>query len=117
MRHLLTIYFDESAAAGAPPEQVKEVAGAYQAVTEEMTAAGVLVAGDGIQPTSTARTVRVQNGEPSVADGPFAKTSEQLGGFYVVDVDDTKAAEEWAAKIPGAQWGSVEVRPVIDYEA
>jgi hypothetical protein len=117
MRHLLTIYFDESAAAGAPPEQMKQVADAYQAVTEEMTAKGVLVAGDGVQPTSAARTVRVPNGEASVSDGPFAETKEQLGGFYLVDVDDTDAAVEWAAKIPGAQWGCVEVRPVIDYEA
>ena len=76
----------------------------------------VMVAGDGIQSTSTARTVRVQNGSTSVTDGPFAETKEQLGGFYLLDVKDTKAAEDWAAKIPGAQWGSVEVRPVIDYD-
>lgn len=117
MRHLLTIYFDESAAAGAPPEQVKEVAAAYEAVTEEMRTKGVLVAGDGVQSTATARTVRVPNGEVNVSDGPFAETKEQLGGFYLVDVDDTDAAVGWAAKIPGAQWGCVEVRPVMDYEA
>ncbi len=117
MRHLLTIYFDESAAADAPPEQAKQVADAYEAVTSEMRDAGVLVAGDGVQSTATARTVRVQNGGPSITDGPFAETKEQLAGFYLVDTEDTASAEEWAAKIPGAQWGCVEVRPVIDYEA
>ena len=117
MRHLLTIYFDESAAADADPEQTKQVVAAYEAVTEEMRSKDVLVAGDGIQPSSTARTIRVQNGSPRVSDGPFAETREQLGGFYLLDVKDTAAAEEWAAKIPGAQWGCVEVRPVLDYDA
>jgi hypothetical protein len=73
--------------------------------------------GEGLDPTNTATTVRVRDGERMLTDGPFAETREALGGFYLVEVEDLDAAIEWAAKIPGASTGSVEVRPVMDYEA
>ena len=76
----------------------------------------MLVAGDGLYPTATATTVRVRDGERTVTDGPFAETKEQLGGFYVLDVKDLDEAIEWAAKIPGAQFGSIEIRPVMVYD-
>ena len=116
MQYALTIYDDQSKYAEAPPEAPRETAEAYGRVTDEMRAAGVFRAGEGLQPVTTATTVRVPNGERLVTDGPFAETKEQLAGFYVLDCKDLDEAIEWAAKIPGAQSGCVEVRPVIQYE-
>jgi len=90
---------------------------AYGAFGEAAKEAGVLLGGEGLQPTSTATTVRVRDGEALTTDGPFAETREQLGGYYLLDCKDLDDAISWAAKIPGAQNGSVEVRPVMDYEA
>jgi hypothetical protein len=77
----------------------------------------VMVGGEGLQPSATATTVRVRDGERMLTDGPFAETREQLGGYYLLDCPDLDAAIGWAAKIPGASSGAVEVRPVMDYEA
>ena len=117
MKYLLTIYTDESGFADVTPEQVQQVMAAYEAFGREVTEAGVMLGGEGLQPTSTATTVRVRDGERLLTDGPFAETKEQLGGFYVLDCKDLDEALGWAAKIPGAQQGAVEVRPVMDYEA
>jgi len=76
-----------------------------------------MVAGDALQPTSTATSVRVRDGETLTTDGPFAETKEVLGGYYLIDVETLDEALEWAAKIPGAGHGTIEVRPVVtDYE-
>jgi hypothetical protein len=115
MRYVLTIYGDESA--DFTPEQGAQMMAAYNAFTEEVKAAGAFVGGEGLQPTATATTVRVRDGEPLLTDGPFAETREQLGGYYLLDCADLDEANHWAAKIPGAASGCVEVRPVIDYEA
>jgi hypothetical protein len=117
MKYLLTIYNDESAYADVTPEQVQQVMAAYEAFGREVTEAGVMLGGEGLQPTATATTVRVRNGEAVTSDGPFADTREQLGGYYLLDCRDLDEAIGWAAKIPGAQDGTVEVRPVMDYEA
>ncbi len=116
MKYAFTIYGDESQRTSATPEQQQQMSQAYGALTEEMEQKGVLVAGDGLYPTATATTVRVRDGERDVTDGPFAETKEQLGGFYVLDVKDLDEAIEWAAKIPGAQFGSVEIRPVMIFD-
>jgi len=116
MRYAFTIYTDETQRENATPEQMQQVSQAYFELTQEMEQKGVLVAGDGLYPTPTATTVRVRDGERNVTDGPFAETKEQLGGFYVLDVKDLDEAIEWAAKIPTAQFGSVEVRPVLVYD-
>jgi hypothetical protein len=116
MHYLLTIYIDESGFAESTPEQAQEMTTAYLAVTEEMKAAGAFIGGDGLQPTSTATTVTVRDGETIVTDGPFAETREQLGGYYLLDCKDLDEAIGWAARIPGSHSGSVEVRPVIVYE-
>ena len=116
MRYALTIYADESQRESATPEQMQEVSQAYGEVTQEMQQKDVLVAGDGLYPTATATTIRVRDGEREVTDGPFAETKEQLGGFYVLECKDLDEAIEWAAKIPGAQSGSVEIRPVLVYD-
>jgi hypothetical protein len=116
MKYAFTIYGDESRRASASEEDLQAMSQAYGAVTQEMNEKGVFVAGDGLYPTQTATTVRVREGDREVTDGPFAETKEQLGGFYVLDVKDLDEAIEWAAKIPGSQFGSVEIRPVMVYD-
>ena len=116
MRYAFTIYRDEAAMADVTPEQMQAMSQAYAEVTQEMQDKGVFVAGDGLHPTSTATTVRVRDGERTVVDGPFAETKEALGGFYVLECRDLDDAIDWAAKIPGSQVGSVEVRPVLVFD-
>ena len=116
MKYVLAIYGDEKARAGATAEQGIAMMHAYEAVTREMETAGVLLGGEGLQPSATATTVRVRDGERLLTDGPFAETRETLAGFYLVDVDDLDAAIAWAAKIPHADHGSIEVRPVLVYD-
>jgi hypothetical protein len=115
MRYLLSIYADESGFADATPEDFSQMRSAYMAFTDEIEAAGVLRGGDGLQPSSTATTVRLRDGEPLLTDGPFAESREQLGGYYLLECADLDEALRWAAKVPGAAWGAVEVRPVLDY--
>jgi len=85
----------------------------YGAVTEELRASGAFVAGDPLQPTSTATTVRLRDGDQLVTDGPFAETKEQLGGYYVVEADSLDEALAIAARLPSARLGSIEVRPIM----
>jgi hypothetical protein len=116
MKYLCTIYGDESQMTSATPEQGNQMMAAYNAFTTEVTDAGALLGGEGLQPTTTATTVRVRDGERLLTDGPFAETKEQLGGFYLLECQNLDEAIEWASKIPGAAFGSVEVRPVMNYE-
>src|SRR5689334_861681 len=117
MKYLLTIYADESRYATMTPEDSAALMTAYGAFGEEAQAAGALLGGEGLQPTATATTVRVRDGETLLTDGPFAETREQLGGYYLLECADLDEANRWAAKIPDAAVGAVEVRPVMDYEA
>ena len=117
MRFLLTIYDDEHRWASMGEDESKAEIDAYWALDSEATAAGVFVDSGGLYPTDTARTVRVRDGEPSVIDGPFAETKEQLGGYYLLDCDSIEEALAWAGKIPAARTGSVEVRQLMDYAA
>ncbi|OUL21785.1 hypothetical protein BV372_31305 [Nostoc sp. T09] len=89
---------------------------AFAAYAQALSEAGVMVAATGLQPTRTATTVRVQDGQRSVQDGPFADTKEQLGGIYIIDVPDLDTALEWAARNPAASLAGVEVRPIIGVE-
>ena len=121
MQYLLLIYGDEQARNEAwerlsEEEQNREM-GKWYSYTEELQKAGVHVAGEALQPTGTAKTVRVEGGEQLVTDGPFAETKEQLGGYYVVDVDSEEQALDWAAKMPSLPHGSVEVRPIMVFPA
>ena len=116
MKYAFTIYRDESQLETASQEDMDATAQAYGALSAEMEQKGVMVAGEGLYPTPTATTVQVREGERSVTDGPFAETKEQLGGFFVLDVKDLDEAIDWAAKIPGAQIGSVEIRPVMVFD-
>ena len=114
MKYLCTIYGDESQMASATPEQVNEMLEAYGAFGQE--AGDAILGGEGLQPTSTATTVRVRDGKILTTDGPFAETSEQLNGYYLVEARDLDAALAIAARIPGAKVGSIEVRPIMVYE-
>ena len=89
----------------------------YFDFTNELRESGAYVTASQLQPTSTAVTVQVQDGETLTTDGPFAETKEQLGGYYLIDVESQDEAIEWAAKIPSARFGKVEVRPLVVREA
>jgi hypothetical protein len=116
MKYAFTIYGDEAQRTAASEKDRAAMSQAYAAVTQEMEEKGVFVAGEGLYPTQTATTVRVRDNERDVTDGPFAETKEQLGGFYVLDCKDLDEAIEWAAKIPGSQSGSIEIRPVMVFD-
>jgi hypothetical protein len=117
MKFLALIYNDESIYADATPEQIAETFAAHGAFGEAASKAGVFGGGDGLQPTVAATVVRVRDGERLLTDGPFAETKEQLGGYYVLECKDLDDALNWAAQIPEAKFGSIEVRPVLDYAA
>jgi hypothetical protein len=116
MQFMLLIYDDEQTWRDMSEEERNGVMGEYFAYTDELRAAGAYVAANALQPTSTATLVRVQDGERLVTDGPFAETKEQLGGYYLLDVPSLDDALEWAAKIPSAKWGTIEVRPVVVFD-
>lgn len=115
-RYLLLIYGDEKAAAGASPEEVQQVMEAYGKYTQDLQNAGLMQGGEALEPTATATTVQVRNGKTLTTDGPFAETKEQLGGFYQIQARNLDEALEWASKIPGALRGSIEVRPIMEFE-
>ena len=117
MKYLLTIYGDESGWNDVTPEQSAEIMAAYEKFGRDATEARVMRGGEGLQPSGTATVVRVRDGETLTTDGPFAETREQLGGYYLLDCRDLDDALGWAARIPGAQTGTIEVRPVMNYEA
>ena len=113
MQYLLLIHDEEGVWENMPEEQRHEIYGQYMTYTNELRESGALVGANQLQPTATATTVRVRDGEQVVTDGPFAETKEQLGGYYLIEVESVDEAIEWAAKIPSAQLGSIEVRPVV----
>jgi hypothetical protein len=114
-KYMLLIYGDEKGMANVTPEQLQQEYDAYAAYTQEIKDRGAWVAGEGLDRTSSATTVRVKNGETLTTDGPFAETKEQLGGFYEIEVGNLDDAIKAAAMIPGAQYGSIEVRPVMEF--
>jgi hypothetical protein len=110
MQYLLLIYENEKRfAEGYDPAEMKE----YYAFGEAYSNA--IKAGNALQPTSTATTVRVRDGKRLTTDGPFAETKEQLGGYYLIEANNLDDAIEMAAKIPGARFGSIEVRPIMTF--
>jgi hypothetical protein len=110
MRYALLVCDDENAVLS--PERVRERSAAFTAFQQEMEARGVLVGRERLRPTGSSTTVRVRDCGLVIADGPFAETKEQIAGFYVVDCRDLDEAIEVAARIPAAQYGTIEVRPV-----
>jgi hypothetical protein len=112
MQYLLAIYGNERAVESMPREQMTEMINSYTAFTQALRDAKVWVASNRLRPTSAATSVRVSDGKTKLLDGPFAETKEQLGGYYLIEVPDLDAALAWAARCPGARYGTVEVRPI-----
>jgi hypothetical protein len=117
MKFIALIYNDESRYSEATPEETAATFQAHGEFGQAAGEAGVMGGGDGLQPTTTATTLRVRDGERMLTDGPYAETKEQLGGYYALECKDLDEALEWAARIPEAKTGAIEVRPVIDYAA
>ena len=113
MQYLLLIYGDQESYNERSEEERGQIFQAYGAFTQELQQAGAMVGGNALQPIQTATTVRVRDGETLTTDGPFAETKEQLGGYYLIDAESLDEAIEWAAKIPGARHGAIEVRPIV----
>jgi hypothetical protein len=117
MQYLLLIYDNEKNMAEMSEANKGEVFQAYGTFTEELKASGAMLAGDALESVETATTVRVRNGETSTTDGPFAETKEQLGGYYLIEAANLDEAVKWAAKIPTAKIGSIEVRPIMVWDS
>ncbi|HEX5069227.1 MAG TPA: YciI family protein [Vicinamibacterales bacterium] len=115
MRYLCLIYDDESNWGTMPKEQADAMMGEYFAFTEGIKKSGHYIGGEALQPTPTATTVRVRNGKISSTDGPFAETKEQLGGYYLINAKDLNDAIQIASKIPSSRIGSIEVRPIQEF--
>ena len=116
MQYLLLIYRSDAEYGKMNATQRKELSAEYGVFTQSIIQSGHFKAGDGLQPVSTATTVRVREGKTLTTDGPFAETREQLAGYYLVEAKDLDTALSIAARIPGAATGSVEVRPVMVYD-
>ncbi|MGI8692418.1 MAG: YciI family protein [Geodermatophilaceae bacterium] len=114
-QYAVLIYSDESEV--WTPEQDQEVMDAYWAYSDMLSTSGKGNGGEALHPTSTATTVRVRDGKTLTTDGPFVESKEALGGFYIVQADDLDGAIELAAQCPGAKYGAIEVRPVVDFSA
>jgi hypothetical protein len=115
MQYLLMIYVNEAEYAKLDEATGKKMFEEYGAFTQGIVQSGNFKAGDRLRPVSTATTVRVRDGKTMTTDGPFAETREQLGGYYLIEAKDLNEALAIAAKIPGARYGAIEVRPIWVY--
>jgi hypothetical protein len=115
MQYLLMIYQNEAEYGQIDAATSKKMLEEYGAFTQGIIQSGNFKAGDRLQPTTTATTVRVREGKTLTTDGPFAETREQLGGYYLIEAKDLDTALAIAARIPGARYGSIEVRPIWVY--
>jgi hypothetical protein len=113
MQYVLLIYGDQAAMASASDDDRQAMMGEYGTFTEDLRSSGAMVAGDELEPATSAKTVTVRNGERLVTDGPFAETKETLGGYYLIEAGSEDEALDWAAKIPGSRYGKIEVRAVV----
>lgn len=114
MRYILLIYTDQAAGQRMSEAEIESEMAAYYAFTERVRPK--MQAGEALMPTTTATTVRVRDGKTLTTDGPYAETKEQLGGFYLLDCADLDEAIALAAQIPGATHGSIEIRPIAEFD-
>ena len=117
MRYMFLIYSRERDLAEASTADQERILAGHWAVMDESKRRGVFEAGEPLQPTATATTIRNENGKPLVLDGPFAETKEQLAGYYILDCENLDEAIAWAKKIPTACRGGegcIEIRPIAD---
>jgi hypothetical protein len=113
MKYMCLLYGELGAGPAPGTTEFRDMLAEFGAATSAMAAAGVLVDSSPLMPSETARTVRVRDGETLLTDGPFAEIKEHLGGYYVLDCDSLDDAAKWAATIPSAKYGSIEVRPLM----
>jgi len=116
MQYLLLIYANEAEAAGKSQADMAAMMTEYGAFTQSIIKSGNFKAGDALQQTSAATTVRLRGGKTLTTDGPFAETREQLGGYYLIEAKNLDEAIAVAARVPSAKFGSIEVRPVMKYD-
>ena len=112
MRYMLLICDSEAEFDRLPEQEVAQVMKEYGSYTAALEEAGAYVSGNRLRPVATAKSVRVREGKTLLTDGPFAETKEQLGGYYLIEVKDLDEALQWAAKIPSARYGTIEVRAI-----
>jgi hypothetical protein len=117
MRYLLLIYGEPFDPSTVPTEVMEGQNAAYAVFTKDVMERGIMQAGEALQPSTTATSVRVRDGDTLVTDGPFAETKEELGGFYLLECKDLDEAIALAARIPGARQGTIEVRPILELGA
>jgi hypothetical protein len=111
MKYMLLIYGDENALAES---ERQECYAESMELVHQLNSEGIFIGANPLHRTSEATTVRLREGKRLITDGPFAETHEQLGGYFLIDAQDLDQALAVAAKIPGARWGTVEVRPVVE---
>ena len=116
MKYLCLIYDEEKKLSSMPKSEGDAMMGEYFAFTEGIKKTGHYLGGNALQPVRTATTVRVRNGKVSTTDGPFAETTEQLGGYYLIEAKNLDDAIQVAAKIPSSRIGSIEVRPIMVFD-
>jgi hypothetical protein len=116
MQYLLLIYDEETRLNDMSKAESDKFMGDYFGFTESIQQSGHFVAGDALQPVSTATSVRVRDGKTLSTDGPFAETREQLGGYYLIEAANLDDAIKIAARIPSARIGTIEVRPVMVFD-
>jgi len=114
MKYICLIYENEALTTSQTAAEQEATFAGYMAFNDTVTKAGVMVAGDPLLETNTATTIRVRDGKTTHTDGPFAETKEQLGGYYILDCKDLDEALKYAAQIPTAKKGAIEVRPLMD---
>ena len=112
MKYILLIYSDERQWTEASQDVIEKVLTEHGEYGQAMAKAGVIRGGAELKPVTTATSIRFSNGTPKTMDGPFAETKEQLGGYYVIEVDNLEQAIHWAEKMPGMTNGAVEIRPL-----
>jgi hypothetical protein len=117
MRYLCLIYAEETKVGTMSKSEAGAFTSEYFAFTEGIRKSGHFLGGEALQPAHTATTLRMRNGKMATTDGPFAETKEQLGGFYLINARDLNEAIQVAAKIPSARLGSIEVRPIREFES
>ncbi len=117
MKYMLLIYHDEQVWNSYTEAERQQIYREYRELILELQSGGQYLVGDQLQPTITARSVRVRDGKQMLTDGPFAETREQIGGFFMIEANDMVEATSIAARIPSARMGAIEVRPVVEEAA
>jgi hypothetical protein len=114
VKYMLLIYHDEQKWDRRTEAERQQIYLEYRELRQQLQSSGQYLAGDQLQPTTIASTVRVRDGKQLVTDGPFAETREQVGGYFIIEANDLDEANSIASRIPSARMGAIEVRPVVE---